>query len=57
MVNMDVEVLMDNESQQLEATAEIVKNKISPKINTDKVTAAVEDKIISKSTIYNRQDG
>lgn len=49
MVNMDAEVLMDNETQQLEATAEIVKNKISPKINTDKVIAAVEDKIISKT--------
>jgi hypothetical protein len=58
MVNMDVEVLMDNEIQQLEASAEMIKNNISPKINTDKVTAAVEDKIISNalSTIDRMDD-
>jgi hypothetical protein len=58
MVNMDVEVLMDNEIQQLEASAEMIKHNISPKINTDKVTAAVEDKIISNalSTIDRMDD-
>ena len=46
---MDVEVLMDNETQKLNTSAQIAKTKIPKTINTEKITDAVEDRIVNRA--------
>ena len=49
MVNMDVEVLMDNEVQKINTSAQIAKTKIPKTINTDRITSATEDVIVNRA--------
>jgi len=49
MVNMDVEVLMDNEVEMVNTSAQIAKTKIPKTIDNSKITSAAEDIIIDRA--------